>query len=96
MTLAIAADVSKPGALRLLARRTGQPAPAGVQALLDAVAANDLAAANFTASVAVPTVGQTHGSLCIADGASFVVYAVAQDREGTWPGRVPNNSTVVS
>lgn len=96
MTLLVTADVSERGALRLLARRAGQAAPASVPALLDAVAAKDLAAANFTASVAVTAAGQVHGSLCIADGTSFVLYAVAQDLEGAWPGRVPNNSTMVS
>jgi hypothetical protein len=95
MTLVLRANVSKGGAVRFLARREGQPPPASAQELLSAVAANNLAAANFTGSVPVPTAGAvTTAQLCVADGDVMVLYAVAQDREGETPGRWPNNSTL--
>lgn len=95
MSLVLSATVTKPGVLRYLARRTAEPAPAESQAVLAAVAANDLAAANFTGSLAVPAGGvPAGGRACVADGGTFVVYAVAQDGEGDNPGRWPNNSTL--
>lgn len=70
-------------------------APADATEVLLAVAAN--ANANFTASFVLPAAATpaSSGALCIADGDQMVVYAVAQDKEGTWPGRWPNNSTVI-
>ncbi|GBF99606.1 hypothetical protein Rsub_12070 [Raphidocelis subcapitata] len=97
MGLALSAALTKPGTLRYLARPAADPAPTDPQALLAAVAANDLVAANFTGSLAVPTAGAAaSGAACIADGGAFVIYAVAQDREGDNPGRWPNNSTLSS
>ena len=96
MALRIVANVSKPGALRYLARRAGQSPPASAQALLNAVATNDLSAANFTGSLRVPRAGgRAAAMLCIADGDQMVIFAVAQDREGDNPGRWPNNGTMV-
>lgn len=94
MRLLLAVNASKPGALRFLARRPAQPAPTGAAALLDAVAANNLAAANFTGSVVIPAGGYATAVMCVADGDAFVVDAVAQDREGDFAGRWPNNSTM--
>jgi len=97
MSMALTANLSKPGTLRFLTRRVGEPPPAGAQAVLDAVAANNLAAANFTGSMGVGnSAAAATAQLCIADGADFLVYAVAQDREGENAGRWPNNSTVSS
>jgi hypothetical protein len=95
MTLILTATVSKPGALRYLARRAGQTPPASAQALISAVAANDLAAANFTGSAVMPTGGvPMTAEACIVEGDTMVLWVVAQDEEGSFPGRWPNNSTM--
>ena len=96
MTMHLTANISKPGALCYLARRVGEAPPASAQALLQAVASNSRAAANFTGSLEVPAADTlADASLCIADGDDMVVYAVAQDEEGTYAGRWPNNSTMI-
>jgi hypothetical protein len=94
MSLSLTANVSKPGTLRYLARRAGEEPPESPQELLDVVAANNLAAANFTGSLVLPRGGMAFAPACIADGADMVIWAVAQDQEGTYAGRWPNNSTM--
>jgi len=76
--------------------RTADPAAADAAEVLLAVSANN--AANFTASFTVPAadVAVWSPAICAADGDQMTVYAVAQDNEGSWPGRWPNNSTMVS
>lgn len=97
MRLVIRANATKPGALRYLARRVGQPPPASVVALLDAVAANNLGAANFTGSLDIaPGALAGAATACVVDGGAFELHAVAQDGEGAHAGRWPNNSTMVS
>lgn len=94
-SLTISANVSKPGTIRYLARRTAEAPPSDNLAVLDIVAANNLGAANFTGSMVVAhTNVAVVGGACIAEGDAFVLYAVAQDGEGKYPGRCPNNSTM--
>ncbi|KAI8463288.1 MAG: hypothetical protein J3K34DRAFT_496093 [Monoraphidium minutum] len=97
MSLTLAVNASKPGTLRFVARRAGAPPPASAQEVLDDVAANSLAANNFTSSAAIP-LGYTlaTATLCVADGADMIVYGVAQDREGDFTGRSPNTSPLMS
>jgi hypothetical protein len=96
MSLALSFTVSKAGALWLAPRRASQPAPTA-QEVLDEVAARSVAQANFTAVVAVPAaaVPDSH-TLCVADGDQLVVYAVARDNEGQFPGRQDNTSPMKS
>ena len=96
MSLTINAIVSKPGALRFALRHASQPRPASGNALLDVVAANNLAVVNFTGTMVLPQMNNPVASgWCIADGGGMVVDAVAQDHEGAIEGRWPNNSTFV-
>ena len=95
MTLELVANVTKRGVIRFIATSANDPAPAGAQAVLDAVAANDVSKSNFTGSMPVTIAGTPEAArLCIADGNTFTIYAVAQDEEGNFPGRFPNNSTM--
>jgi hypothetical protein len=92
MSLVLAYTVSKAGSLWLAPRKAGQPQPTAEE-VLTAVAARSTAAANFTAAVPVSTAAVTiTQTLCVADGDQLVVYAVARDTEGQWPGRQDNTS----
>jgi hypothetical protein len=92
MSLTLTYTVSKAGSLWLAPRKAGQPAPTA-QEVLAAVATRSTAAANFTATVPVDTAAVTETQmLCVADGDTLVVYAVARDTEGQWPGRQDNTS----
>lgn len=95
MRLEIRVNASKPGTLRYLARRAGQPPPPSVAVLLDAVAANNLGASNFTGSVAIaPGTLAGAATACVVEGDAFELHVVAQDGEGAHAGRWPNNSTM--
>lgn len=92
MSLTLTYTVSKAGSLWLAPRKAGQPALTA-QEVLAAVATRSTAAANFTAAVPVDTAAVTATqTLCVADGDTLVVYAVARDTEGQWPGRQDNRS----
>jgi hypothetical protein len=93
MSLTLTYTVSKAGSLLLAPRRTSQPAPATAQDVLTAVATRSTADANFTATVTVAAADVAASQvLCVADGDELVVYAVARDTEGQWPGRQDNTS----
>lgn len=93
MSLRLSFSASKAGSLLLAPRRASQLPPTA-QEVLDAVAARSTsaAAANFTATVPVTASMPTSHTLCVADGDQLVVYAVARDTEGQWPGRQDNVS----
>jgi hypothetical protein len=94
MTLTITANISKPGVLLYAPRKAGQPPPT-VKEVLAAVASRDLTLANFTGTLQAPSAGvAVSASACVADGDQMVVYAVANDTEGIWPGRDDNTSPV--
>lgn len=89
MTLTISAKVDKPGKLFYMARRLPAAEPGAVG---DVVAG---AGANFSGSAVVSQAGQALSiSLCVADGDQMKVWVVAQDQEGNYAGRLPNNSTM--
>lgn len=93
MSLTLTYTVSKAGSLLLAPGRAGQPAPTAAQDVLTAVATRSTADANFTATVTVAAAAVTSSQvLCVADGDQMVVYAVARDTEGQWPGRQDNTS----
>lgn len=92
MSLTLTYTVSKAGSLWLAPRRAGLPEPTA-QEVLAAVATRSTASANFTAAVTVATAAtSTTQTLCVADGDKLVVYAVARDTEGLFPGRQDNTS----
>lgn len=92
MSLTLTYTVSKAGSLWLAPRKAGLPEPTA-QEVLTAVATRSTASANFTAAVTVPTAAvSTSQTLCVADGDKLVVYAVARDTEGQFPGRQDNTS----
>lgn len=92
MSLTLTYTVSKAGSLWLAPRKAGLPEPTA-QEVLTAVATRSTASANFTATVTVPTAAvSTSQTLCVADGDKLVVYAVARDTEGQFPGRQDNTS----
>lgn len=92
MSLTLTYTVSKAGSLWLAPRKTGQPEPTA-QDVLTTVATRSLGAANFTATVPVLNAAvEVTQTLCVADGDELVVYAVARDTEGQWPGRQDNTS----
>lgn len=94
MTFTITANTSEPGRLLYAPRKVGSPAPT-VQEVLSAWESKDPLLANFTGVMDVPAaLTAVVGSTCVADGDQLVVYAVAQDREGLWPGRSNNTSPV--
>ncbi len=98
MNFTLTAAASKAGTLHFIARLPTDPAPASVQELL--LAATSSSNANFTGllTLASPGAVASTGIMCVADGARFRVYAVAQDRQGRWPAwdEWPNNSTVTA
>jgi hypothetical protein len=109
MRLTLTATASKPGLLRFILQHNGTAAqgepssapPASARGLLNTVAANDLARANFTGTLALRPAAANGSNeaagaatLCIADAADMVLHAVAQDQEGQYAGRWPNNSTL--
>ena len=95
MNLTLVANISKPGRLRFAARKASDPALTQ-QEVLEAAATQSTALANFTGSLAVSTANvRVQDMLCVADGDLMVMYAVAQDKEGDFPPRGPNNSTLV-
>lgn len=65
--------------------------------VLNAAASQNPAQANFTGllSVSVANTPVSSGT-CVADADTMTIYAVAQDLEGAFPGRVPNNSTLTT
>jgi hypothetical protein len=94
MNLTLVANVSKPGRLWIAARKTSEPALTQQQ-VLEAAATQSTSHANFTGSLAIPSAAsRVQDMLCVADGDLMVIYAVAQDKEGDFPPRGPNNSTL--
>eukprot|EP00775_Hariotina_reticulata_P010661 gene10661-10820_t len=94
MTLTITANISKPGVLLYAPRKIGQQPPT-TKEVLAAVATRDLTLANFTRTQQAPSAGVAVSvTACVADGDQMVVYAVANDTEGQWPGRGDNTSPV--
>jgi hypothetical protein len=94
MTFTITVNTSEPGRLLYAPRKVGAPAPT-VQEVLSAWESKDPALANFTGQMEVSNaLAAVTGSTCVAEGDQLVVYAVAQDREGLWPGRTNNTSPV--
>lgn len=92
MSLTLTYTISKAGSLWLAPRKTGLPEPTA-QEVLTAVATHSTASANFTATVAVASAAVSASqTLCVADGDKLVVYAVARDTEGHFPGRQDNTS----
>lgn len=90
-TFAITANVSKPGTIYYVGFKPGAPAPSRITDILF-----PSPAANFSGSFAVGTaLTLSDGVLCIADGQQMEVYAFAQDNEGRYEGRLPNNGTIV-
>lgn len=94
MTFTITANSSKPGRLLYAPRKVGV-APPTAEEVLSAWESKDPALANFTGQLELPSAAAAvTGTVCVADGDQLVVYAVAQDREGLWPGRQNNTSPV--
>jgi hypothetical protein len=94
MNLTVTVTTNKPGKL-LFAARAASAAALTQQQVMDAVVTSSAALANFTDSFTIPVANVATSTMsCVADGQLFVVYAVAQDREGAWPPYVPNNSSV--
>lgn len=92
-TFLITLNASKPGILYYVATSAGQASPARIDQLLRPRPTHGF---NLSGSMAVASdsnIAQT--TLCVADGRSLQLWAVLQDLEGSFPGRVPNNSTMV-
>lgn len=94
MSLTLTYTVSKPGSLLLAPRKVGQPAPQAEE-VVSAVTARSTTQANFTTVLTVEAAGTAVSQvLCVAEGDSLVVHAVARDTEGQWLGRQDNLSPV--
>ncbi|KAG2444871.1 hypothetical protein HXX76_001609 [Chlamydomonas incerta] len=92
--LTLAVNASKAGTLYFLAIRAGGPVPSRQQ-LLQPATYPAPAFANFSGSVQVQAAWTpASAGLCVADGATFQIWAVLEDLEGTFPGRTPNYSNV--
>lgn len=91
-TFIVSVNASKPGTLFFATTRPPQAGPARIDQLLAPSTASGF---NFSGSMAVPSAGVVaQRTLCVADGALLRLWAVLQDMEGSFEGRVPNNSTL--